>query len=114
MASLVVPFVIALLIAIAVMHATGRRAFACWLLVIFPAALCGACLVDLARGPAQLGEAAFKSDQKQLLYCLALLAMNLLAALRAKSSWLFWVSWLLDAAVCGILVYLVFFWKVFS
>ena len=84
MASLFVPLVIALLIAIAVMHATGRRVFACWLLVIFPAALCGACLIDLARGPVQLGEAAFKSDQKQLLYCLALLALGILAALHRK------------------------------
>ena len=114
MATVIVPLLIVLLIAAVVLHLTGRRSLACWLVVIFPASLCVVALFDLSRGPTQLGLGAYQSDQKQLAYCLGILAPNLIAALRPKWWWLFWASWTLNAVVCGMLVYLAFFWKVFS
>ena len=114
MATVIVPLLIVLLIAAVVLHLMGKRSLGCWLVVLFPASLCAVALLDHAKGPVQLGLASYQSDQKQLAYCLAILALSLLAALRPKWWWLFWVSWTLNAIVCGMLVYLAFFWKVFS
>ena len=54
------------------------------------------------------------SDQKQLAVALVMLAISIFAALRAQWRWLFWIEWFLNGIVCGMLIYLVFFWKVFS
>ena len=114
MASFIVPVIIALLVATAVLHVMRKRRFAPWLLVLFPVCVCIAILKDLAGGAARIGTAAFTDDQKQLVYFLGLLAMSLLAAVRPKWLWLFWIVWLLDALVCSVFVYLAYFWKVFS
>ena len=114
MASLVVFAVLAFLVAIAVLHFMGMRTIACWLLVILPVVLCAQGLLDISHGVANLGEAAFRGDQKNLTFSFGLLALSLLAAFRLRSPWLFWIAWTFNIAVCGILIYLIFFWKVFS
>jgi len=106
--------VVGLLIAAAALQLTGRRRLSCWLLALFPASLCVGCMVDLAHGAAQMGAGAYQSDLKQLIPCLVLLAIGVFAALRTQWRWLFWLAWVLNAFICGILVYLAFFWKVFS
>lgn len=114
MAPLLVPVLIAFLLAAAALHVMRSRRAAAWLLVVFPATLCAGILWDLSKGAANLGQGAFEGDQKQLVYCLFFLAVSLTAALCPKWPWLFWIAWLLDASVCGILVYMAYFWKVFS
>ncbi|HLY41644.1 MAG TPA: hypothetical protein VKR52_10535 [Terracidiphilus sp.] len=114
MASFAVSFFVALLVAAVALRVMRNRTVACWLLVLFPALFCALLLKDLAGGMARLGQAAFESDQKQLLYSFFLLALSLTSALRSNWAWLFWIAWIFNAAVCGILVYLEFFWKVFS
>jgi hypothetical protein len=114
MPSLIVPVAAFVLLAAAILQGMRKRVLACWLLAPFPALMCIGILRDLARGPGQLGQGAFASDQKQLALCAVLLGMSLLPALRPVRWWLFWVAWLLNAAVMGVLIYLVFFWKVFS
>jgi hypothetical protein len=105
--------VIALLLAAAALQLRGKRSLSCWLLVVFPGFLCLAYLHDLAKGPRVLGLGAFQSDQKQLIVALFMLAVSIFAALRPQWRWLFWTEWFLNGMVCGMLVYLVFFWKVF-
>src|SRR5208337_4453540 len=107
MATLTVPAVTILVIIAAILHTTGKRVFGCWLLALFPASTCIAILYDLSRGSARIGLGAFESDQKQLLFCLVLLALSLFAALRPKWPWLFWIAWIPAAFVCAGLVYLV-------
>jgi cell division protein FtsW (lipid II flippase) len=114
MTSLIVPVAAVVLLAAAVFEGMQKRVLACWLLASFPGLMCIGILRDLARGPGQLGEGAFGSDQKQLVYCAVLLGISLLSALPPVRWWLFWVAWLLNAAVIGVLIYLLFFWKVFS
>ncbi len=114
MTSLLVVVVAALLLVAAGLHIAKNRALPCWLLVPFPLIGCAAALVEISRGPNGIGEAAFKSDQKQLGYLAVLLLVSLLAALRPQWAWLFWLAWAFNALVCGILVYVAFFWKVFS
>jgi hypothetical protein len=106
--------VVGLLVATAALQLTGRPRLSCWLLALFPACLCAGCLVDLVHGAAQIGASAYRSDRKQLISCLIFLAISLFAALRSQWRWLFWLAWVLNALICGILVYLAFFWKVFS
>jgi hypothetical protein len=107
-------FVIALLLAAAALHLRGLRRLGCWLLAVFPAFACIAYLRDLLQGAQHLGLAAYQGDRKQLGAALALLAMSALAALRPQWRWLFWIEWIFNGIACGVLVYLVFFWKVFS
>jgi hypothetical protein len=114
MASVVVLAAFAFLVAIAVLHLMGMRRLGCWLIVILPVILCAQGLVDISHGVAKLGEASFRSDQKELTYSFGLLALSLFAAFRPKSPWLFWIVWAFNIAVCGILFYLIFFWKVFN
>ncbi len=114
MGQFVASVVVVLVIGTAILQLTGRRKLSCWLLALFPASLCVGCLVDLAGGAAKIGEGAYQSDQKQLIPCLILLAINVIAALRSQWRWLFWIAWAFNAFICGILVYLAFFWKVFS
>jgi hypothetical protein len=114
MATFIVPVVIILLIGTGTFQLMGKRGLSCWLLALFPASLCIVAVADISRGAAKIGEGAFESDQKQLVYCLSFLALSVLAALRSQWRWLFWTAWAFNALVCGMLVYLVFFWKVFS
>ncbi len=106
--------VLALLLAAAGLQLAGKRSVGCWLLVLFPGFLCLAYLRDLSKGPRVLGLGAFQGDEKQLLVALCMLAVSIFAAFRTQWRWLFWLEWLLNGIVCGMLVYLVFFWKVFS
>ena len=113
MASLITVVAVALVIAAAALWFKRRRVSSC-LLMTFPATLCIMALVDLSGGAARIGQAAFESDLKQLAYVFCLLLLCLLAALRPSWGWLFWAAWAFSALVCGVLVYLAFFWKVFS
>ena len=84
------------------------------MLMLFPAFLCGAALLDLSRGIAYLGAGAYRSDQKQLLFSIVFLALTVLGVFFPQRRLLFWASWAINALVCAALVYLAFFWKVFS
>jgi len=106
--------VIALLLVAAALHLIGKPRASAWLLVIFPAFLCLAYIRELLQGPQRLGLAAYASDQKQLIVALAMLAFSIFVAFRTRWRWLFWLEWILNGIACGMLVYLVFFWKVFS
>ena len=114
MASLFVIVSVAVLLTAAVLQFTRQRRLGGWLLVVLPASFCIAGLADVAHGARYLGEGAYESDLKELAYSLVLLLVTILAAFDRWARWLFWVAWMLNAAVCGVLVYLAFFWKVFS
>ena len=105
---------IVLLVVCMVLQFTARRALGCWLLVLFPSALCTGLLFDLAQGSTRLGRAAFNTDLRTLLYLVGFLALTLLAALRPNWRWLFWIAWMVGAALCTIAVFLTYFWRVFS
>ena len=107
-------FAIVLLIACAVFHFMRKRSLACWLLVLFPASLCARLLIDLARGAQKLGEASYRTDLRVLPFLLFFLAITVLAALRPKWRWLFWITWLISAPICAVMVLLTFFFKVGS
>lgn len=107
-------FTIILLVACAVLFFTRQRRVGCWLLVMLPAALCAGLLKDLAKGAAGLGEASYQSDLKTLLPLIGFLVITLFAALRPRWGWVFWIGWILSALVCAVVVYLTYFWKVFS
>jgi hypothetical protein len=91
-----------------------KRSLACWLLVLFPASLCARLLIDLARGAQKLGEASYRTDLRVLPFLLFFLAITVLAALRPKWRWLFWITWLISAPICAVMVLLTFFFKVGS
>src|SRR5208337_1527220 len=114
MAALFASAVVVLLLAAAALHGKGKRVLGCLLLTPFSAFNLTAILLDTSRGAAKLGLGASESDKRQLLYCIALFAVTLLAALRPKWPWLFWIAWLLNCFVCAILFYMTFLWKVFS
>ncbi|HUN86934.1 MAG TPA: hypothetical protein VMU48_21320 [Terracidiphilus sp.] len=114
MASVAIFSFIAVLLAAAVLYLMRNQKVACWLLVPFPAFLCLAILRDLSGGIPKLGQSAFESDQKELLYCFFFLAMSLTAALRPRWPWLFWFAWVVNAFACALLVFLAYFWKAFS
>lgn len=114
MTSLFVIVFVLLLILAAVLQFTPQRRLGGWLLVVLPASYCIAGLADVAHGARYLGEGAYESDLKELASALVLLLVTILAAFDRWARWLFWVAWVLNAAVCGVLVYLAFFWKVFS
>jgi hypothetical protein len=106
--------VIALLLAAAALQLLGKLRSSCWLLVIFPGFLCLAYLRELIQGPQRIGLATYVSDQKQIVAALGMLAFSVFVAFRTRWRWLFWLEWILNGIACGMLVYLVFFWKVFS
>jgi hypothetical protein len=114
MGALLAIFVIVILLVAAALQLAARRRFACWLLAIFPAFACVAYLRDLSQGPQHTGLATYQSDQKQLGAALLLFAISFVAAVRPQWRWLFWIEWIFNAIACGVLVYLAFFWKVFS
>ena len=107
-------FAIALVLASAVLHFTHLRKAACWLLVLLPAALCIGLATDLAKGAQKLGQASYQSDLKTLLPLVGFLAITVFAALRPKWGWVFWIAWLFSAVICAVVVFLTYFWKVFS
>src|SRR5271166_4763168 len=104
MTSVIVPILCGLVVAAAVFHLLGRRVPGCWLLALFPAALCCGALVDLSGGARQIGQAAFESDKRQLPFFLFLLALSLLAAIRPRWPLLFWAAWVISACICAIMV----------
>jgi hypothetical protein len=106
--------VIILLLACAILFFTQYRRIGCWLMVLFPLSLDVGILLDLAHGAQKLGQSAFKSDERILPVFLVLLVITVLAAMRPRWGWLFWISWVLNAIFCAIAVFLTFFWKVFS
>jgi len=78
------------------------------------AALSLGLFLDLAHGATKLGRASYSSDLRTLPYLLGFLVITLLAAFRPKWGWLFWIAWLFSAFVCAVVVFLTYFWKVFS
>ena len=114
MASLIAIGSVLILLTAVVLQFTARKRLGGWLLVVLPVSLCIAGLADVAHGARYLGEGAYESDLKELAYALVLLLVTILAAFDRWARWLFWVAWVLNAAVSGVLVYLAFFWKVFS
>jgi hypothetical protein len=114
MASALAVVAVGLLILAAALEFTKKRKVSGWLLVPLPAFMCAAALVDLSRGEQKIGAAAFESDLKQLVFIVFLLLLCLLATLHPRWRWLFWLAWAFNAMFCGVLVYLAFFWKVFS
>lgn len=114
MAALFCVCAIVLLLACAIFFFTTWRKIGCWLLVLFPLALVIGILLDMARGIRTVGQAGFRSDAKILPYFLALLLVTVIAAIRPKWGWLFWIAWILNALCCAIAVFLTFFWKIFS
>lgn len=107
-------FAIVLVVGSAILHFTRLRTLACWLLALLPASLCVALLTDLAKGAQKLGEGSYRSDQKTLLPMIGFLAIALFAAIRPKWGWIFWITWLFGAFICGVVIFLTYFWKVFS
>ncbi|HEY6488923.1 MAG: hypothetical protein WCC26_10540 [Terracidiphilus sp.] len=114
MGALLTCVVIALLLAAAAFQLAGKHRVSCWLLVVFPGFLCLAYLRDLVQGPQRIGLSAYASDQKQVLVATGMLAVSVFAVFRSQWRWFFWIEWILNGIVCGMLVYLVFFWKVFQ
>ena len=107
-------FAIVLLVTCAALEFTRWRVIGTRLLVLFPAVLCVAVLLDLAHGVARLGQAANNTDLRALPFLLGFLALAVLGALRTNWRWLFWLTWIVSALFCSIAVYLTFFWHVFS
>jgi hypothetical protein len=108
-------FAVILVLACAVLHFIARfRKLACWLLVLFPAVLCCGILLDLAHGMQKLGQAGYSTDIRTLPYFAGLLVVTLLAAIRPKSGWLFWIVWTFNLLFCALVVFLTYFWKMFS
>ena len=115
MASLLVPVLIALLVAAAALHVMrSRQARRVAARAFFLPPFAPALSWTSPKAPRALGQGAFEGDQKQLVYCFFFLALSLTAALCPKWPWLFRIAWVIDAWVCGILVYLAYFWKVFN
>ena len=105
---------LAVLLIAAALQLRSQRRVSCWLLAVFPAFACIGYLRDLAQGVQRIGLAAYRNDQKQFGAAFVFLAFSVVAALRPQWRWLFWLEWIFNAIACGVLVYLVFFWKVFS
>ncbi len=113
MGTLLTVLVIILLLGSAGLQLRGKQRLSCWMLAIFPGFACVAYLRDLAQGAERLGLAAYQSDRRQFGAALVLFAFSILAAYRSQWRWLFWIEWIFNAIACGVLIYLVFFWKVF-
>jgi hypothetical protein len=105
---------IILLLACAGLFFTPFRRVGGWLMVLFPLSLDTGILLDMAHGVQKLGQSGYKSDERILPVFLILLMITIVAAIRPRWWWLFWISWLLNALFCAIAVFLTFFWKVFS
>ena len=107
-------FAVVLVLGSAILHFTRLRTLACWLLALLPACLCVGLLIDLAKGAQKLGQASYQSDLKTLLPIIGFLAVAVFAAAKPRWGWLFWITWVLGALICAVVVFLTYFWKVFS
>jgi len=114
MAALFCVCAIVLLLVAAVLFFTPWRKIGCWLLVLFPLSLDIGILIDLAHGIQKVGQAGYSSDERILPVFLGLLLITVLAALRPRWGWLFWLAWFLNGIFCAIAVFLTFFWRIFS
>jgi hypothetical protein len=113
-ASLLAIACIALWLASAILRLTQGRVVAGWPLTFLPASMCVSSVLALSQGKAALGRAGFETDLRVLLYCLAALGLSVFSAIQWKLRWLFWTIWVCSGLFCALIVYLVFFWKVFS
>lgn len=114
MASFLVVVSASVLLIAAILQFAGKRALSCWLLVPFPVIACFRAIAKLSHGSRELGESTFEGDLTLLVYLAAPLLLSLLAALRPNWQWMFWIAWVLNALVCAFVVFIAFFWKVFS
>lgn len=107
-------FAVVLVLGSAVLHFTRQRTVACWLLALLPASLCVGLLMDLAKGAQKLGQGGYQSDLKTLLPIIGFLALAIFAAIKPKWGWLFWIAWVFGALTGAVVVFLTYFWKIFS
>ncbi len=114
MGELSVLLFVALLVTAAVLQLMRRRVWAAALVTVGPVGIVLSLVADLARGEQHIGLAAYNADERQLVVSLPLLALCALALWRPSWRWLFWIVWLLNALIAVGLIYLAFFWKVFS
>ncbi len=114
MAAFIVVAVIVVLIVSAILQCTLKRALAGWLLILFPLILCGAALINLARGQQNIGLAAYQSQRCQLVFGVLLFGLSLLAAFAPRWRWLYWAAWACNLLAVGILAWLVFAWTPFG
>lgn len=105
---------IVLVIGTGILHFTRMRKLACQLLVLLPVSLCIGLLLDLAKGRQKLGEGGYHSDLQTLFPLIGFLAVAVFSALHPKWGWAFWIAWTLSFIVCAVIVFLTYFWKVFS
>ncbi|HVU46281.1 MAG TPA: hypothetical protein VHD85_09155 [Terracidiphilus sp.] len=114
MPSVIAAFAVVLLVTAVVFQFLKKLRLACWTLFAFPVVLSIAGLLSLIKDPAVVGATAFRANGNVLVFCIGLIGLCILAVLRPGWRWLFWMAWLPSAFICGALVYLVFFWNVFS
>jgi hypothetical protein len=105
---------VALWAAAAVLWFTRGRVIAGWLLTLLPASFCLSYMSELLKGEAALGRGTFGTDERQFLCGLVALVLTVSSAVKWRWRWLFWIVWICNGLVCAVVVYLVFFWKVFS
>lgn len=114
MSSFVVVAGIVLLLAAAALQIAGKRRTSVVLLILLPAFASTTAVVEMSKGALRIGGASYEADEKELAFFLAEIVLSVAAFWLSQWRWLFWLIWLVNAAVCGALVYLAFFWKVFS
>ena len=105
---------VALWLASALLRMMRRGVFAGWPLTFLPGSACFRYVAELSRGGTALSLVPSASNQSQLLISLASLGLSVLSAVQWGWRWLFWTVWICNGLVCAVIVYLVFFWKVFS
>ena len=91
----------------------GAR-FAGWLLTLFPAVLCIGLLVDLAHGAQKLGQAGYNSDLRTLSVSSGLPRRRRSCRPAPKMGMALLDRLAPQRVVLRVVVYLTFFWKVFS
>lgn len=112
--SLFATALVALWAASALLWFTRGRAIAGWLLTFLPASFVFLSVAEILKGKASLGRGTFETDERQLWFSLATLAVCVLSAVKWRWRWSFWAIWICTGLVCAVIVYLTFFWKVFS
>ena len=115
MAFLIAGLALATIIMAVVYQLLGKLRASCWLLLVFPVVLSIVALFSYLNNAGRASPGTdLRSDQSMAIFCLSLLVLSVLAKLRPRWRWLFWLAWLPNAIACGTLVYLVLFWHVFS